>query len=180
MEKLDEINCKILNLLQKDCRMSLTDISKKVNLSIDSVTKRIDKMIKEHIFYPKIQLRPRNFGFNNIIDVKIKLHNYTSRDMENFIAYLLEDPHVAEVLCVSGNWDISIVLLAKDVKDLNNISKRIRDKFSKIINEWAESLTTVAYKFEYYDMPKLMGYTSKSDEFEYHEFIKSLKKKNEK
>ncbi len=177
MAELDEINCKILNILQKDCRMSLTKISKEVGLSIDSVKKRIIKMIKEDVFYPKIQLRPRNFGFSNIVDIKIKLHNYTSKDMENFIVYLLENPNVAEVFCVSGNWDLSIVIIAKDVKDLNNTSKTIRDKFNKIINEWAESLTTVAYKFEYYDMPRLMGHTEKKDDdFDFCTFIKNLKK----
>ena len=73
MAKLNEKDCEILNLLQINCRMSLTEIAKRVNLSIDSVNKRIKKMQKNKIYWPKIQLRPRNFGFMNIIDVKIKL-----------------------------------------------------------------------------------------------------------
>ena len=102
MKIIDEKNCIILNLLQENCRISLTDISKKTGLSVDSVKKRIENMIKNKIFYPKIQLRPRNFGFNNIIDVKIRLHNYSEIDRNKFINYLQENPHVAEILCLSG------------------------------------------------------------------------------
>ena len=40
MVKLDEKNCLILNLLQENCRISLTELAKRVDLSIDSVKKR--------------------------------------------------------------------------------------------------------------------------------------------
>jgi len=156
MEKLDEKNCIILNLLQENCRISLTNIAKKVNLSVDSVKKRINKMIKKEIFYPKIQIRPRSLGFNNIVDIKIKVHNCNNQELEKFIEYLKKHPRIAEVFSVSGAWNFSIVLIAKDYKDLGEISTSIRNKFSKIINGWSESLTTTAYKFENYDLLKLM------------------------
>ena len=155
-KELDEKDCLILNLLQENCRMSLTDISKKVGLSIDSVKKRIKRMIKEDIFFPKIQLRPRNFGFKNIVDIKIKLHNCSEKDIKEFIEYLKENPRVAEIFSISGDWNFSIVIIAKDAIDLGKIAGGIRNRFSKIIDTWSESLTTCAYKFENYDMLKLM------------------------
>jgi DNA-binding Lrp family transcriptional regulator len=157
--KLDEKNCKILDLLQTDCRMSLTKIAQEVNLSVDSVKKRINKMIANNIFYPKIQLRPRNFGFNNIVDVKMKLRNHTMDDMRNFTDYLKKHSRVAEIFAVSGNWDYSIVLIAKNGEDLGYVSEEIRNKFNHIISDWAESLTTFAHKFEEYDMIDLMHNT---------------------
>ena len=138
--------------------MSLTDISKKVGLSIDSVKKRIKKMIKENIFYPKIQLRPRNFGFKNIVDIKIKLHDYSEKDKNQFINFLEENPRVAEIFSISGDWNFSIVVIAKDAIDLGDTVESIRNKFSHIISDWSESLTTKAYKFESYNMLRLMGY----------------------
>lgn len=157
MIKLDEKDCQILNLLQEDCRMSLTKISKKVGLSIDSVKKRINKMIKNDIFFPKIQLRPRNFGFSNIVDIKIKLHNYSDQDINKFVKYLREHPNVAEIFSISGQWDFSIVVIAKDAIDLGMVVQSIRNKFNRIISDWTESLTTCVYKFEDYDMLKVMN-----------------------
>ena len=157
MVKLDEKGCIILNLLQKDCRMSLTNIAKEVGLSIDSVKKRIKKMIEGNIFFPKIQLRPRNFGFKNIVDIKIKLDNYSDYDIKRFINYLIKNQNVAEIFSVSGAWDFSIVVIAKDAIDLGRVTQSIRNEFNKIIAGWSESLTTCVYKFEVYDMLKLMG-----------------------
>lgn len=158
MMKLDEKDCQILNLLQQDCRMSLTKISKKIGLSIDSVKKRIIKMIKNDIFFPKIQLRPRNFGFSNIVDIKIKLHNYSDQDITKFVKYLKKHPNVAEIFSISGQWDFSIVIIAKDAIDLGKIVQSIRNNFNKIISDWGESLTTCVYKFENYDMLKAMNF----------------------
>ena len=136
--------------------MSLTEIAKKVNLSVDSVKKRIDKMIKDEVFYPKIQLRSRHFGFNNVVDIRIKLHNHTSEIMKEFVEYLKKDPFVIEMFALSGEWDFAIVILARNAEHLANITDQIRNKFSKIINTWSESLTTRVYKFEEFDMLKLM------------------------
>jgi Lrp/AsnC family transcriptional regulator len=161
MKELDEKDCLILNLLQEDCRVSLTKLSKKVGLSIDSVKKRIKRMIKDDIFFPKIQLRPRNFGFKNIVDIKMRLYNYNEKDKIRFIKFLEENNRVAEMFSVSGDWDFSIVIIAKDALDLGEVIESIRNKFGYMISDWSESLTTKAYKFENYEMLKLMGLETK-------------------
>jgi DNA-binding Lrp family transcriptional regulator len=157
MTNLDKKNQLILNMLQENCRMSLTEISKKVRLSVDSVKKRIKKMLTNEIFYPKIQLRPRHFGFPNLVDVRIKLHNHNQREIQEFVTYLKENPYVIEVFTLSGEWNFAIVFIAKDFSDIARISEDIRNRFGKIINDWSESLTTCVHKFERYDMLKIMG-----------------------
>jgi len=116
MVKLDEKNCIILDLLQDDCRMSLTEISKKVGLSVDSVKKRVEKLRAEGIFFSKIQLRPRHFGFPYIVEAKVKTHNYDTTKIKAFIDYLVDHPRVAELLAISGEWNYTIVLLAKTMR----------------------------------------------------------------
>ncbi|MBS3097438.1 Lrp/AsnC family transcriptional regulator [Candidatus Woesearchaeota archaeon] len=157
MADLDKKDCLILGILQKNCRTSLTDIAKEINLSIDSVKKRIKKMEKKGIFYPKIQIRPRSLGFVNIVDVKIKLNNHSKKDIDSFINYLIENPRISEIFGISGEYDLSIVILSKDAKDLQNITSAIQNKFGEIINSWNESMTLIAHKFEKYDMNKLLG-----------------------
>ena len=143
--------------------MSLTEISKKVGMSVDSVKNRIDKMLSEDIFYPKIQLRPRHFGFPNMVEIKIKLRNYNDADIKHFIEYLKKSPFVTEIFSVSGAQDFSIVLMDKNAEELGMLTDTIRKKFKDIINEWSESLTKFVYKFEDYDMLTLMGYKTKNN-----------------
>lgn len=164
MKGLDKKDCIILNLLQDNCRMSLTGIGRKVSLSVDSVKKRIERMIKNNIFDPKIQIRPRNFGFGNIVEVKIKLHNNTKKEYDELIQYLKQNPFVAEIIVTSGYWDLTIVIISKDALDLGRISSDIRNRFGRIINDWSESLTTLTHKFERYDILKVMGFDKKEGE----------------
>lgn len=168
MKELDEIDCEILNLLQINCRMSLTKISKHVKLSIDAVKNRINKMLESKVFWPKIQIRPRNFGFNNIVEVKLSLRYRSTEQVKDFIIFLRKHPRVAEIFSLSGNWDFSIVLIAKDALDLGEITREIRTKFGDIIRTWTESLTTNSYKFEWYDMRKLLGYKPTTVEFYFY------------
>lgn len=164
--KLDKKNCQILNFLEEDCRMTYTHIAKKVGLSVDSVRKRIKKLKHEKIFFPKIQLRPRHFGFPNIVIINIKLQNYNSTTLNEFIAYLREHPLVTEIYSISGEWDFQITMLVEDNyfnKPPSNAglpltSDQIRNKYGNLIKDWSESLTKVVYKFENYDMVKLMGH----------------------
>ena len=140
--------------------MSLTDIAKNVGLSVDSVKKRLHKLKSRGLFIPKIQLRPRQFGFPNIVDVKIKLKDYDGDSIKEFIDYAVSHPRIPEVFSISGEWDFTLVILSKDHEDLAEITDEIRKRFGKMIKDWSESLTTVAYKFERYDMLKLKEYES--------------------
>jgi len=156
MNKLDKKDCIILNILQENCRTTLTSIAKKVNLSIDSVRKRIKKM-ENVIFHPRIQIRPRSLGFNYIVDVKIKFNNHSNEEINKLINYLQKHSRVAEIFSVGGEWDLSLVIVAKDATDFNNITLNIKKRFGKIINSWSGSTTLRAYKFEKYDMTKLIN-----------------------
>ncbi len=158
---LDAKDCKILDLLQENCRMPLTALAKEVGLSIDSVKKRMQKMIDKRIFYPKIQLRPRNFGFANVVDVRVKLQYGSEKDVEEFIAYLKSHPQVVELFSVAGEWDIAMVLIARDAIELGNLTATIRNKFGKLINSWTVSLTIKSYKFENYSMSALGSISAK-------------------
>ena len=140
---MDEINCEILNLLQVNCRMSLNDIAKHLDISIDTVKKRIDKMLKNKIFWPKIQIRPRNFGYSNIVEIKISLEYKSKERVLEFIEYLKKQPRVIEIFTISGKWDFSIVVISKDANDLGIVTKEIRYKYGDMISYWIESLTKV-------------------------------------
>lgn len=152
----DEKNIKILELLQENSRISFTDISFKVSLSVDSVKKRVEKLKKNNLFYFKIQLRPRHFGYPNIVEINIKLGNYNEQKYDKFIDYIINHPRITQVIKLSGNFDLKIVFISKDYNDQGLISKEIRNKFSEIIYEWSESLTTQVLKFEKYDLKKLI------------------------
>lgn len=149
---LDEKDKKILMLLQKDGRMQLTEIAKKVNLSIDSVHKRMKEMQKKEIFFSGIFVDPRRIGFPLIVDVKIKLQNITEREKQEFIEHLVSHKRVIDLLSIMGDFDLTCVIIAKDTNEFEEISTKIRQKYSNIIADWKAMLILKTHKFEYYDL----------------------------
>ena len=149
---LDEKDKKILMALQDDGRMQLKAISKKVNLSIDSVHKRIKEMRRKEVFIPTILIEPRAIGYPLVADIKIKLKNVSQEERERFIKYLQEHKSCIELLSTMGDYDFTCVLIAKDSNELEYLSTKIRQKVKELIMEWKGLLVLKTYKFERYDL----------------------------
>ena len=154
--ELDRKDCAILEMLQKDCRTSLTDLAGGVGLSIDATKKRMNRMLQNKVFYPRIQLRPRNFGFPNVVDVKLKLQYTSEKELAELVRHLRAHPRVVEFFSVSGEWDMSIVIISRDAIDLGKVTDGIRNRFGRLISSWNASLTVNSYKFEEYKLGELM------------------------
>ncbi|MBN1645014.1 Lrp/AsnC family transcriptional regulator [Candidatus Woesearchaeota archaeon] len=149
---LDDKDKKILMILQKNGRESLTNIAKKVKLSIDSVHKRMKEMERKEIYYAGIFIEPRKIGFPLIADVKIKLRNITELEKNQFIKNLTNHPRVIDLLSIMGEYDLTCVIIAKDTNELEEISTKIRQTYSNMIADWKAMLILKTHKFEYYDL----------------------------
>ena len=149
---LDEKDRKILMILQKDGRESLTVIARKVNLSIDSVHKRIKEMKRKGVFTAGTFINPRVIGFPLVADIKIKLRNITEKQKEGFIEHLIDHPRVIELLSIMGDFDLTLVLIAENTDELDRISTEIRQKYNEMIADWKGILILKTHKFEYYDL----------------------------
>ncbi|PIN80147.1 hypothetical protein COV11_04490 [Candidatus Woesearchaeota archaeon CG10_big_fil_rev_8_21_14_0_10_30_7] len=149
---LDKKDRQILMILQDNGRESLTNIAKKVGLSIDSVNNRIKAMQEKGIFSFGINIDPHAIGFNLIVDNKIKLHNITEEGRNKFIGFLKEHKSVIQVSSLMGDFDITCVIIAKNTDEYNNVTLEIRQKFSNLISDWRSVLLLKNYKFESYDL----------------------------
>ena len=152
---LDKKDKKILNLLQKDSRMMLKDIAKAIGLSIDATHKRMKRMKEEKVFYPSIMVDPKEIGYPLVVDVKIKLKDIDEKRYKEFIAYLYQHPNVTSIFTLTGDYDITIPIIARDYEQLNTITLQIRQKFRDIIADWKSTVNLKVFKFEKYDMEML-------------------------
>ena len=78
--KLDDKDKEILRLLNTDCRMSLTDISRKTRIPIDTVKYRIERMEKEKIFHYAIVMDPLKIGYPIYDALYLNLVNFTKEE----------------------------------------------------------------------------------------------------
>ncbi len=120
---LDEIDKKILAILQKNSRTPLREISKEVGLAESTVYERI-KRLKEKGVIKKftVILEPTALGFNilAIILLKCKAGMYSSVAEE-----LKKYPKIVEVYETTGNYDMLVKIRTTSSEELNDFLDRI-------------------------------------------------------
>ena len=61
-----------------------------------------------------------------------------------------KNPRVIDLMSVLGDYDIYIVMLAKDTSELDKMKLELKQKFTEIIGDLKEVLVTEIYKLEEY------------------------------
>ena len=149
---LDEKDKQILMILQDNGRESITNIAKKIGLSIDSVYNRMKAMRTKGIFQPGIFIDPRVIGFQLIVDIRIKLNNITPEMKEKFIKHLTSHERVTNLLSITGQYDFLCTIIAKDSTELEDTMTKIRNRYRNYTLDWETTLFLKTYKLERYDL----------------------------
>lgn len=133
--KLDIKDKRILYELDKNSRQPLSKIAKKVNLSRESILYRIKKYHHDgiiHNYLPIINLAKLGLTVHKIC---VKLHNITEQEEKELINYLTKHKKIAWVANCDGKYSLLFAPKAKDLIELNDIVKEIKNKFGKFFLE---------------------------------------------
>ncbi len=149
--ELDEKDRRILNILSDNARAKLTYIARHVNLSIDSTKKRIEKLERKGVIVKyTIQPDPGKLGLDLGVHIYIKLRGVTQERYNELIEHMKKDVRVIDLMSMAGDYDVYIVMLAKDTLELDKMKMEVKHKFTDIIDDWKEVLVTNIYKLEEY------------------------------
>jgi len=142
---LDIKDKKILALISANSRMPLTQLSKKIALSRDAINYRIKNYEKNGIIQ----------GYRTIVDMSkfgyhsthlfIKLNNPSKEIETKIINKLTKYPFIRAILKFSGNYDLEIAFIAKDIKNLDEILTQIIIDCSGAIQDY--ELLTISKTF---------------------------------
>ena len=130
---MDKKDKQLLMMLQENSRESLTNLAKKVNLSIDSTHKRLNKLINSGVVNRfGAFINPKVLGYDLVVDVKIKLHNVTEQELKSIINYLTKHPNCIELISVSGDFSDLWNTIHYDGK--GSMPNNYRAEINKLIN----------------------------------------------
>jgi Lrp/AsnC family leucine-responsive transcriptional regulator len=148
---LDDKDRQILNILARNSREKLVKIAKEIGLSVDSTKKRVEKLEKDGVIrHYTIQPDIGRIGLPIATHIYLKLKPSTRQRYEEFIAAMKKNPRVIDLMSVLGDYDLYIVLIAKDTLELDRMKREIKEKFADLIGDWKEVLVTEVYKLEEY------------------------------
>lgn len=134
--KLDEMDYKILTMLQDNARVSLKDIAAEVFMSGTAVGARIDRMIQEGIIEQfTTRINPESLGHY----VKAFINLEVSPDQkEDFYSYISTINNVVECNCVTGDYSMLIEVRFPTTADL--------DQFIGELQRFGKTKTQIVFK----------------------------------
>jgi len=119
----DELDVRILRLLNSDARKSFRDIAKAVDASISTVSNRVRRLEEEGIIsgYAPM-LNESRLGYDVLAVVGVKIHKGKLLEVQRRIA---KDDRVTHVYDVTGEWDSIVVVRLKNTRELDAFIKRL-------------------------------------------------------
>lgn len=133
---INEIDKKILNIIQKDARVSNAEIARQVGLAPSAVLERVRKLEERGVIRGySAELNPAQMGFGLTAFIAVRTHE-CCYETDKFLA---EIPEVLEVHDVAGE---DSYLLKVRVKDAEDLSRLLREELKNVPNV-ASTKTTV-------------------------------------
>lgn len=113
---LDKLDRHILDLLQRDGRMSMTDLAEQVGLTVTPCIERVKRLEREGIITGyHARVSPAALDAGLLVFVEVSITSKSQRSFDEFRREVLCIPHVQECHLVSGDFDYLIKARIKEI-----------------------------------------------------------------
>lgn len=123
--ELDETDRRILRTLQKEGRITNSDLAEKVNLSASACHRRVQRLESEGIIKDYVALLdPRQVGRRATVFVEITLSGQSDAILADFEREVSRVPDVLECHLMAGTADYLLKVVVEDTDDFAAIHRR--------------------------------------------------------
>lgn len=123
---MDEMDRKILRILQKDSSAPVSDIARQVGLSASPCWKRINRLRDDGIIQRHTAvLNASRLGFGLTVFVSIKTGEHSDEWLADFSNQVTAMPEVMEIHRMAGDVDYMLKVVARDMEAFDKFYKRL-------------------------------------------------------
>jgi Lrp/AsnC family transcriptional regulator for asnA, asnC and gidA len=115
---IDELDAKIISVLQSDGRMSNTDMAKSLDVSEATVRGRIKRLIDDEIIQIVAVSNPLKLGFEITGDLYIRVD---MTKMENVISSLGKFRELWYIVTTTGRSNLNAEFVVKNLEELHDL-----------------------------------------------------------
>ncbi|SCK46918.1 Lrp/AsnC family transcriptional regulator, leucine-responsive regulatory protein [Variovorax sp. HW608] len=122
MTELDRTDRKILDILQRQGRISMTDLAEQIGLSTSPCSERVRRMEREGVitgYYARVD--PQALGKTLLVFVEVTLSSKSGDVFDKVRKELMHIPEVMECHLVSGGFDYLIKARLRAMSDYRNL-----------------------------------------------------------
>ena len=126
MKKLDKIDYQILDILQKNSRVTNQDLAKMVSLAPSSCLQRVRRLQSADLissYHAKLNLSEICEFVTCIVNVKLKSHSH--EELQAFTDAVTSIPEVVECFTVNGECDYILKVIARNMTAYLDINDKL-------------------------------------------------------
>lgn len=121
---MDQVDYKILTILQKNSRQTASAISKEIGLSVSAVIERIHKLEENHII-DKYTIIVNESATGNEMAVLMEVAMENPRYYDSFAAAIREMDHVVSCYYQTGEFDLVLKIVCHSADELAGLHRHI-------------------------------------------------------
>jgi len=126
---IDQIDKKILNLLQDNGRITNSQLAKEVGLSPPPMLERVRKLEKNGIIRKYVALvDPKKLGRGTVAFVAVSLRFHRQDAIQEFVIEIQKFPEVLECHHIAGEEDYLLKVIIRDIEEYERF---LRDKLTR-------------------------------------------------
>ncbi len=119
---LDDIDRRILRLLQSDPACGVPELAVAIGATPARVTRRLDHLRQDGVLHgSQIIINWKALGYAVAVSLRITLDKTVARAFDEFIAAARAVPEVIEIQTFLGRVDVRLSLIARDLPDYQRI-----------------------------------------------------------
>jgi len=122
---VDEIDYKILELLQNNARVKRNEIAEKIGLSLPSVTDRMNKL-EENSIIEKYITRLNHKSLGKDITAFIFVVSDSSTHYKDFIQHAVQNPEILECHSITGDGSHVLKIRTENTSSLEKLLAKIQ------------------------------------------------------
>jgi len=133
--EIDQTDCRILNVLQKDGRISNQELADRVGLSPSPCLRRTRLLESGGVVQKYVALLdPSAVGRGLQAIVQVRLDHQTTVSVDRFEKEILKFPEVLECDLIAGDWDYMLRVAVRDLEEFRKFSVNSLAKIAGVAN----------------------------------------------
>jgi Lrp/AsnC family leucine-responsive transcriptional regulator len=126
---LDEFDLKLLDAIQRNCRLTAEQLAGQVCLSPSAVQRRLHRLRQSKVIEAEVAIvSPDALGRSLTAIVEVTLDTDRPRVAEEFQRAIQAAPEVMQAYYVTGNADYILVITAKNMEDYEAFARAFLSK----------------------------------------------------
>ena len=123
---MDDIDRRILTVLQEDATLPVSELAKRVGLSTTPCWKRVQKLREDGVITKQVVLcDPAKMDLKLTVFVEIRTNRHNDAWLRKFAKIVRELPEIVDVYRMSGDVDYLLRVVVRDIEGYDAVYRKL-------------------------------------------------------